>query len=57
MTLVVKFKDNSLYCLDCGERVMNTANAEMRDYGTYSYSHSCKKNKEVRDRLKKELGW
>ena len=57
MTLVVKFKDNSLYCLDCGKRVMNTANAEMRDYGTYSYSHSCKKNKEVRDRLKKELGW
>ena len=55
MTLVIQFKDGNLYCIDCGERIKNTANFEMKQAGSYAYSHSCKPNKSVRDRLKNEL--
>ena len=57
MTFVIQFKNGNLYCLDCGERVDNTANAEMRNYGSYSYSHSCSKNEGVRDRIRKEINY
>lgn len=41
-TDVIQFKDGNLYCLDCGEKVSNEANYEMRKEGWISHSHICK---------------
>jgi len=55
MTLVIQLREGQLVCLDCGEFVTNTANHEMKREGTYSHSHSCKENVEVRRRLFNEI--
>lgn len=55
MSDVVQMKDGCLYCLDCRERVMNTANNEMRMEGCFSYSHDCPSTKDIQiKKLQKE---